>query len=338
MKRRATDALPGLVTAFFQDHLQRVRGASPHTVRAYAYALRLYLAFLADVRGRPVSALRLTDLDVDGVVAFLDHLERHRSNCATSRNSRLAALRSFFHFLVRHDPANAEHYHRVLALPSKRARVRPARYLEPEQVRAILAQPDRRSRSGVRDRALLLFLYNTGARVAEALAVGQDNLELRRPPSVRLRGKGNRERICPLWRETVMALTRLVDQQPSPEGGPLFRNARGERLSRDGVAYILAKHVRQAAVHQPGLRRRRVTPHVLRHSCAVALLQAGVDLTVIRDYLGHASFATTSRYVTANLDLRRTALEAFWKRAGLGSQRTEPWRPKPDVLRFLESL
>ena len=338
MNRRSQDALATLVTSFFQDHLRRIRAASPHTIRAYAHTLRLYLSFLADSRRRPVASLQPLDLDVDGVVAFLGHIERNRGNTAASRNCRLAALRCFFRHLVRQDPENAERYHRVLSLPAKRSRVRPASYLEPEQVRVILAQPDHRTRAGVRDYALLLFLYNTGARVGEALAVRLEDLQLAGPATVRLRGKGDRERLCPLWRETVGALRRLVDTQASPTGGPLFRNARGARLTRDGAAYILAKYVRRAGVPRSSPQYRRITPHVLRHSCAVALLQAGGDLTVIRDYLGHASVATTNRYVTTNLKTRRRVLEAFWKRAGLGSKSTTSWRPSPDLIQFLSSL
>jgi site-specific recombinase XerD len=307
-------------------------------VRAYAHALRLYLTFLADARARSVTLLRLGDLDVDGVVAFLTHLDRQRGNSASTHNCRLAALRGFFEYAQQRDPANADQYRRVLALRSKRARLRPAVYLEPEQMKAVLAQPDRRTVMGVRDHALLLFLYNTGARVAEALALRLEDIQAARPAAVRLHGKGNRERLCPIWRETLAAIRKLMDANPPGEVGALFRNARGERLTRDGAAYILGKYVRQAAAQQPALRRLRVTPHVLRHSCAVALLQAGVDLTVIRDYLGHASVATTSRYVSTNLETRRSVLEAFWKRAGLGSSRSKPWKPTPDILRFLGSL
>lgn len=332
------NGLHGLVTSFFKDHLQRIRGASPHTVRAYAHALRLYLIFVVQRCGRSVATLRLEDLDVDGVEAFLAHLEGHRGNSPTSRNCRLAALRSFFQYLLRHDPINAEGYHRVLTLPSKRTRIRPATYLEPEQVRTILAAPDRRTAMGIRNHALLLFLYNTGARVSEALAIRKEDVEIARRSTVRLQGKGNRERLCPLWPETVAALRHLADTQPPAPNGPLFRNARGGRLTRDGAAYILDTYVRRAASLDPSLRRRRVTPHVLRHSCAVALLQAGVDLTVIRDYLGHASVSTTSRYVSTNLDTRQRVLDAFWKRSGLTSERTSAWKPKPDLVRFLTSL
>jgi len=209
-------------------------------------------------------------------------------------------------------------------------------YLEPEEARALIAAIDARSRHGERDRALLLFLYNTGARVAEALSLRPSALRLDRPRQVRLLGKGSKERICPLWPETAAALRRIV--RTSSGDDLLFKNAAGGPLSRDGVAYLLGKHAKIAAGPCPTLRKRRITPHVLRHSCACALLQAGVDITVIRDYLGHSSVATTSRYVTTNLQMKREALEAFWKRAGLEPKVPRKWRPSPQLLTFLETL
>ena len=191
--------------------------------------------------------------------------------------------------------------------------------------------------TSTRDRALLLFLYNTGARVGEALAVRSRDLRLDRPRQVRLHGKGNKDRLCPIWAETATALRDLVAKAGSPDE-PIFRNAHGAALTRDGVAYVIAKYVRRAAESSPHLRRRKVTPHVLRHSCAVALLQAGVDVTVIRDYLGHASIATTSRYLATNLDMKRDVLAAFWKRAGLDRKGGSTWRASPKLIAFLESL
>lgn len=337
-RRSPRDALPAMVTSFFHDHLQLVRRASPHTIRAYKDTLRVFLIFLAEARGRAVDRLRLDDLRVETVTAFLSHLETKRGNSARTRNCRLTALRSFFNHLLRKDPANADQYARVLALPVKRAQLQPATYLEPEDVRALLRMPDQRTPSGVRDHALLTFMYNTGARVSEALAVREDDLELTCPRRVRLHGKGNKVRFCPLWKDTTTALRRLIETQRPAAGGTIFRNAHGEPLTRDGVAYILAKHSRRASIERAALKKLRITPHVLRHSCAVALLQAGVDLTVIRDYLGHADVATTNRYVSTNLRMRREALEAFWRRAGLTPTRDAAWSPAPDLLRFLSSL
>lgn len=337
MTMRDAPDLATLLESFFREHLSRVRGASPHTLRAYRDAIRLFLVFLAARVRRDVDGLRLDDLHADHVLAFLDHIESRHGNSPTTRNSRLAALRSFFGHLMRHDLTRAAQYHRVLALPAKRVRSQPASYLEPDEVRVLLSKPDPATALGARDLALLVFLYNTGARVGEVLAVRPADIHLASPAQVRLHGKGSKDRLCPLWRETASTLARVLRNGPSGEG-PVFRSARGQPLSRDGVAYILDKYARLAALDVPALARSRITPHVLRHSCAVALLQAGVDLTVIRDYLGHASIASTSRYVSANLAMKRDALDAFWRRSGLTPSSPAPWRPRRTVLAILDTL
>lgn len=334
--KRSSDPLLRLVQSFFSDYLRGVRGASAHTVRAYRDALRMFFLFLAGRPGRSVADLRLDDVRADAVLAFLQHLESARGNQAVTRNCRLAAIRSFVEHLLRHDPTRAEQYGRILAIPTKRAANRPVSYLEPEDVRAVIAAVDATGRASRRDRALLLFLYNTGARVSEALALRPCDLQFERPRQARLYGKGAKERLCPLWTETAAAL-RAIPLAASPDE-PIFRNARGVALTRDGAAYVLSKYVRRAAAARSSLRRRRVTPHVLRHSCAVALLQAGADISVIRDYLGHASIATTSRYISTNLQTKRAVLRAFWERAGLDRRAAARWRPSPNLLAFLSSL
>jgi site-specific recombinase XerD len=337
MTRAPRDTLLALVQSFFQEYLRGVRGASDHTIRAYRDALTLFFRFLVARRQRrSVAALTLDDIQADAVLAFLEHVESRRGNSAATRNCRLVALRSFSRHLLRHDVTRAEQYGRILAIASKRAALRGVTYLEPEEARAMIAAVDPRAPHGPRDRALLLLLYNTGARVSEALAVCGRALRLDRLRQVRLFGKGGKERLCPLWPETAAALRALV--RPDSATDPLFRNARGAPLTRDGVAYLLNKYVRRAAVTLPTLRTRRVTPHVMRHSCAVALLQAGVDVSVIRDYLGHASLATTSRYITTNLQMKREVLEAFWKRAGLTTEPRHQRPLSPKLLAFLETL
>jgi site-specific recombinase XerD len=338
MSRQSSNALPRLVESFFREYLERARGASRHTVLAYQDALRLFFSFLADAKRCSVDQLRPDDLQVEAIMAFLTHLEVQRGNTPATRNCRLAAIRGFFRHLARNDPTRAEQYHRVLSLPSKKARSRPASYLEPEEVQPILEKPDLETVGGRRDHALLLFLYNTGARVGEALDVRVRDIEGVGPPHVRLRGKGRKERFCPLWPATLKALRQLPTMNSGLPDQSIFLNACGERLSRDGVAYILRKYTTLAARDVPSLRRRRITPHVLRHSCAVALLQAAVDVSVIRDYLGHASVATTSRYISTNLQMKRAVLESFWRRSGLSPTRPRPWKPKRDLLDFLASL
>lgn len=336
MSRTQAESLLSSTQGFFQSYLRRTRGASDHTVRAYRDALKLFFLFLADHKRKPVAGLSLDDVQAAGVLSFLDHIESKRGNSAATRNCRLAAVRSFVQYLLRQDVTRAGQYGGILAIRAKRATRRAVTYLEPEEARALIAAIDAGSRHGDRDRALLLFLYNTGARVGETLSLRTSALRLDRPRQVRLLGKGRKERICPLWPETVSALRRIISTGHSEDH--LFKSAAGTQLTRDGVAYLLRKYARVAAERYPALRARRITPHVLRHSCAVALLQGGVDVSVIRDYLGHASVATTSRYITANLQMKRDALEAFWKRAGLAPSGSRKWRPSPKLLAFLETL
>lgn len=336
MSRPRSESLLGLTESFFHNYLQHTRGVSAHTVRAYRDALKLFYLFLADQKRKPMSELVLEDIQSDAVLGFLNHVESRRGNSAVTRNCRLAAVRSFVQHLLRQDVTRAGQYGRILAIRNKKALRRAPTYLEPEEARAVIAAIDHRAKNGNRDHALLVFLYNTGARVSEALAVRACDLRLERPRQVRLLGKGRKERICPLWSETALALRRIIRAGAAED--LLFRNTRGAPLTRDGVAYLLGKYVRIAAQQAPALRKRQVTPHVMRHSCAVALLQAGVDVSVIRDYLGHASVATTSRYLTTNLQKKREVLNAFWKRAGLDPAAPRKWRPSSKLIEFLDNL
>jgi integrase/recombinase XerD len=339
MSKTAPRALFALVESFFTAYLPRQRGASTHTIRAYRDALKLPFQFVARHNGRDVASLEISDLDADTIAQFLDHIETNRSNSAATRNCRRAALRSFVRHLLRNDPTHSLQYTRVLAIPSKKARQRPSTYLEADDVRAIIARPDRSTSDGWRDYALLLFLYNCGARVSEVTGMRWDDLQLAPPRQVRLRGKGRKERLLPLWRETADALHQLRGMAPPGEQQNVFVNRLGQPLTRDGVAYILAKYTSAvAAQERPSLAHKRITPHVMRHSCAVALLQSGTDVTVIRDYLGHASVATTGRYIATNLQMKRDAMEIFWDHAGIEPASSKTWKPKPGLLAFLESL
>ena len=336
MSRSQPDSLLTLTQSFFLNYLQSTRGASNHTVRAYRDALKLFFLFLSGQKRKSIQDLDLDDIQAEAVLTFLSHIESKRSNSAVTRNCRLAAIRSFVQHLLRYDVTRAGQYGRILAIQTKRATHRPVAYLEPEEARAMIATVDVSSPRGRRDHALLLLLYNTGARVSEALAVRSNDLRLDRPRQVRLLGKGRKERICALWPETASALRRIIRVEGSND--VLFQSRQGVPLTRDGVAYILQKYVRLAAKSNAAPCVRRVTPHMLRHSCAVALLQAGVDVTVIRDYLGHASVSTTSRYISTNLQMKRQVLDAFWKRAGLAQTVARKWQPSPKLLAFLQTL
>ncbi len=336
MSRSKPDSLLTLTQNFFVNYLQSTRGASSHTVRAYRDALKLFFLFLAGQKRKSIADLDLDDVQAEAVLTFLNHIESKRSNSAVTRNCRLAAIRSFVQHLLRHDVTRAGQYGRVLAIRTKRATHKAVTYLEPEEARAVIAAVDTSSPGGRRDHALLLLLYNTGARISEALAVRSSDLRLDRPRQVRFLGKGKKERICPLWPETASALRRIT--RPEGNNEVLFQSHQGTPLTRDGAAYLLQKYVRLAAKSNSAPRLRRVTPHMLRHSCAVALLQAGVDVTVIRDYLGHASITTTSRYISTNLQMKRQVLGAFWKRAGLDPTGPRKWQPSPSLLAFLQTL
>lgn len=326
------------VQSYFTEYLPKQRGASVHTIRAYRDALTLLFKFIAKRRGSGVSSLQLSDIDADAVTGFLDHIEKLRSNSAATRNCRRAAIRGFFKHLLRNDLAHSKQYVQVLAIPAKKARQRPATYLEAEDVRLIINMPDQRTFDGWRDYTLLLFLYNCGARVSEAAGLRWDDLQLSAPRQVRLRGKGKKDRLLPLWTETANALHRLRGMSDTAGGQYVFLNRQGQPMTRDGIAYVLSKYAVAAARNNPVLQHKRITPHVLRHSCAVALLQSGTDITVIRDYLGHASVATTGRYITTNLQMKREAMLAFWKKAGLEPSNAKTWKPKGEMLVFLQSL
>ena len=340
MKAAPSTALFIRVESFFTEYLQRMRGASIHTVRAYRDALKLYFEFVAASKRRSVSSLDLGDMNAETVARFLRHLETDRSNSVETRNCRRTAIRSFFKHLLRTDIVHSQQYAEALAIPAKKVRHRLATYLEANEVRSILAKPDTKTVGGWRDYTLLLFLYNTGARVSEAAGLCWGDLQLASPRQVRLHGKGRRDRLLPLWRETADALRRLatINRTETPRESHVFLNRSGEALSRDGIAYILRKHVQAAAEELPALAHKRVTPHVMRHSFAVGLLQSGNSVPVIRDYLGHASVATTGRYIETNLQMKRDALEMFWRHAGIEPVRAKSWKPKPDLLAFLNSL
>jgi site-specific recombinase XerD len=261
MSRAKPESLFTLTQSFFHNYLQGTRGASAHTVRAYRDALKLFFLFLADRKRKSLADLSLEDVQAETVLAFLDHIEAKRNNSAVTRNCRLAAVRSFVQHLLRQDVSRAGQYGRILAIRTKRATRRIVPYLEPEEARAVISAIDLRSAYGDRDHALLLFLYNTGARVSEALSLRACDLRLDKPRQARLLGKGRKERICPLWPETASALRRII--RADSNEGFLFTSARGTPLTRDGVAYLLCKYVRLAAVGFPALRKRHVTPHVL---------------------------------------------------------------------------
>jgi site-specific recombinase XerD len=295
---------------FLMDYLPRQRNASPHTVHAYRDSLKLLLIHVADVRKTNVADLSLEHIDRDVVLSFLEAIEKKRGNGPTTRNLRLTAIRSFFRAVAQDAPEHIQQAQRLLSIPQKRTTTRVLDYLTVPEVEAILKQPSPRTWAGRRDNALLRFLYNTGARVQEALNVCAKDIRVEQPSHVLILGKGRKERLCPLWPQTVDAVQRtLRDRGDDGDGAArLFTNRQGVPLTRYGVRYILAKYVLLASHGCPSLRGKNIHPHTTRHTTAMHLLQSGVDLNTIRCWLGHVDLATTNRYVEVDLEMKRRAL------------------------------
>ncbi len=290
-------ALAPFLTAFLREHLPRERNASPHTVATYAHAFALLVRFAADRRKRRPSDLAVEDIDPELVLAFLDHVEGERGNAARSRNARFAAIRSFFRYLEYKAPPCLEQALRIRALPMKRTDKALIDHLTREEIRALLAAPDPKTLGGARDRAMLHLTYAAGLRVSELLSLRMTDFPDRSLLTVRILGKGRRERVLPLWRETQVALRAWIAVRPNDPTPELFLNRDGQRMSRDGFAHRLALHVAAAAKKQPSLLRKRVTPHVLRHSCAMHTLAATGDVRKVSLWLGHASLQSTEAYL-----------------------------------------
>jgi integrase/recombinase XerD len=299
------------VTAWFRERLPIERGASPHTCDAYAYAFQLLLAFAAERLDMAPSNLAFEHIDVPLVLAFLEHLQGVRHNGARSRNARLVAIKSFMHFMEYRVPTALEQIRRVLAIPVQRVDVRPVRHLVSEETQALLDAPDPTTRIGIRDRALMLVAVTGGLRVSELVGLRKDEVVFRgNYMDLRVRGKGRKERALTLWKvvgDSVRAWLAVRGTVQSPE---LFVNSRGAALTRSGASWILGKHVRSAAVQCPSLRSKSVSPHVLRHTCAMTTLQATRDIRKVSLWLGHASMETTEIYLHADPAERLETLEA----------------------------
>ncbi len=333
------NALARALRRFLAEHMPLSRGLSPHTVRSYRDAFALMLRFLAARKSRQVVDLDLVDIDPDGVIAFLDDLETGRANCAGTRNVRLAAIHAFARFVASQHPEHLEACQRLLAVPFKRASTSVVEYLEANEIRAILDATDRTTAEGRRDHALLLMMFNTGARVQEVLDLRPRDLQLVRPLQIRLLGKGRKERLCPLWPGTADIMRALLAEKglDAMSSERFFRNRRGEPLTRFGVRYILRKYATYAQSAAPGLARKRVHPHTMRHTAAVHLLQSGVDLVSISHWLGHTSVGTTNRYAVVDLETKRAALAKAGP-VGEDDQQSAVWRSDASILAWLDAL
>ena len=318
---------------FFTERLTQ-RGVSVHTVAAYRDALRLLLCFVHDTNGKAPAQLDFDDLDADTVSAFLSHLETVHHSTVTTRNARLAAVHSLFRYAALRHPEHAETIGRVLAIPAKRFERTLVCFLTRAEADALLDAPDRSVRTGRRDHALLVTAIQTGLRASELLGMRVTDVHLGTGPHVSCMGKGRKQRSTPLLLETVDILAAWLQERAGSPSDPVFPGPRGEPLSRNALGQLVNRHAQAAAAGCPSLASKKVTPHVLRHTCAMRLLESGVDVTVISMWLGHESLRSTQVYLAAHLALKEKAL------ARLTPPNTTPRRYKPtdDVLAFLASL
>jgi integrase/recombinase XerD len=326
--------LQSLLQSFFTDRLLRQRQASPHTIAGYRDSFRLLLQFAKQRLGRMPSKLTIEDLDPPFLGVFLEHLEKVRKNTARTRNARLAAIHSFFRYVALEEPAHALHCQRVLAMPNKRHERRPIEFLNREEIDALLAVPNLSTWVGRRDRTLLLVAVQTGLRVSELVGLNCQDVVLGTGAHVRCLGKGRKQRCTPLRPETTRMIDAWLRERHGQPEQPVFTSIRGGRLSRDAIERLIAKYSNVAQQTCPSLKRKKVSPHVLRHAAAMDLLQHGVDRTVIALWLGHESVETTQMYLHADMRLKEKALS---RTTPLGVKFGR-YRPDDKLLAFLESL
>lgn len=331
--------LPPLLRGFFETYLAGQRDVSPNTIFAYRDSIKLLLRFAARKTGRQVIRLRVDDLGSDTVLAFLAYLETERKNCVATRNCRLVAVHRFFAYVADADPQHAELCRRVLDIPVKKTVSNTMTYLDRDEMKALLAAPRSSHRHGRRDSALLTLLYNTGARASEVVGLKVRDVRFETPALVQILGKGRKQRACPLWSETVEALQAYLGQREDGErpDAPLFLNAQGRPLGRFGLAVILRRHIDTAVRQRPSLAAKRISPHTLRHTAAMHLLQSGVEINVIKSWLGHVSVTTTNQYIEIDMAMKREAIERCTPPV------PEPtgdisWRSQRDVIEWLEDL
>lgn len=327
-------SLAALLENFFTQRLMNQRQASPHTISSYRDTFRLLLQFAQQRLHKSPALLAFEQIDAPMIAAFLDDLEKSRGITARSRNLRLTAIRSFFHYAAYEEPSHAAQIQRVLAIPGKRHTRSLVHFLSRPEIDALLAAPDQRTWFGRRDHALLLVAVQTGLRLSELTGLQRADVVLGAGAHVRCVGKGRKERCTPLAKTTVTVLKAWLREPARHNTEVLLPNARGGRLSSDGVADLLAKHVALACESCPSLRKKHVTPHVLRHSMAMGLLQAGVDRAVIALWLGHESVETTQIYLDANLAMKEEVLAKTTPPGGKPGR----YRPGDELLAFLKNL
>lgn len=336
------DRLARLLHAFFEDHLKCQKGLQSTSIRSYRDALRLFLLFVAADVHHKLTRLTLADLTAERVRRFLAFLERERHNRVRTRNQRLAAVRAFFEYLATCDPQMLMQAQQVSTIPVKRTAPSQTLYLEIDEVQALFSNLPADGRFALRDHALLLFLYNSGARAQEAADLRVGHLALNDPPKARLHGKGDKWRTCPLWNQTAALLRQLLNSQSRQlsSDAPVFISRNGQPLTRFGIYKVVRRHTAELVKKGLDGKPKAISPHVLRHSTAVHLLEAGVEVNVIRAWLGHVSLETTNRYAEINLKMKAEALAVCEPTFELSevSHRGPVWRDDPELLRWLQSL
>lgn len=326
--------LPTLLQRFFTERLMAQMEASPNTIAGYRDTFRLLLLFASQQTGKEPIQIPITDLDSTLVNNFLSHLESKRSNSARSRNTRLAAIRSFFRFVAMNDPALMLQCQQILALPSKRYVRRTVDFLDRKEIEALAAAPDHSTWVGRRDHVLLTLALQTGLRASELINLRCGDVVIGPGAHIRCEGKGRKQRCTPLRRETVNMIETWLKEFGGGNQGPLFPSLSGNKLSRDALEHIVHRHTLSAAKKCPSLKSKRVSPHVLRHSMAMELLQHGVDQSVIALWLGHESVETTQIYMHADLRLKEKALAKMETK----TKAAKRYQPDDKLLAFLESL
>jgi len=335
-----TPSLGQIVRSYFEDHLKVQKGLRPGSVRSYRDGLRLFLCFVAEDARRKVTRLSALDLTFDRVLGFLKHLEDRRGNHIRTRNQRLAILRSFFEYMGGRLPEMLVTSQRVEAVPVKRVPPPETHFLDRDEIQALFRDLPTKGRHATRDRTLLLFLYNTGARVQEVSDLRVGHLDLDGQPRVQLHGKGDKWRSCPLWAETVRQLQLLLKDRglPTDPEAPVFCARPGIALTRSGIYKIVRRHA--ARFDGPGPRGRRASPHLFRHTAAVSLLESGVEVNVIRGWLGHVSLQTTNRYAEITIRAKEAAMRLCEPplEASRASRRSPVWKKDESLLAWLNSL
>ena len=330
----SVSTFPTLVQDYFSDRLIAQRDASGCTVAAYRDAFRLLLHFMQIRLHKPPVAITLNDLSSRLILAFLEYLEKERHNTVRTRNARLAALRSFLHYVAQREPALLANVERVLAIPFKRCDRPMVGYLTRPEIQAVIEAPDPATWSGRRDRVMFEVFYNTGARVSEIVALNRADIGLGSRATALIRGKGRKERSLPLWSRTRRHIKSWLAEIPNDPAVALFPNRNGTRLTRSGIETRLSEAVAVARTRCATLRGRQISPHVLRHTTAMHLLQSGVDITVIALWLGHESPETTHMYIEADLAMKRRALSRLRSPA----LAMKPFKPSDTLLAFLDRL